>query len=126
EFQWHVGNEVGYRRRLGAKNCCYHIEGCFLLKRDASSDHFVKHNTDAPNVRATIDLTSASLFRRHVSSSSDQRSRCCLHQINCLCVSINWTFGRVAQLGHTKVEHFEDTVTSDHQVFGFDVAVNNS
>ncbi len=82
----------------------------------------VQHQTERKNVGGGVHLFDPRLFRRHVKQRPDAGARVgCLvplHKASCI------TNGKLA--GQAEIKHFDDAVTADHDVGGFQVAMDNA
>jgi hypothetical protein len=80
---------------------------------DFPRQHFIERHSHGINIGSTIDCLASNLFRRHIAESSDgsigaSQSRTILH------------------LGDAEVHHFDDACLVQHQVSGFEIAMDDS
>ena len=65
-----------YTYRLVSLDDRHHdVRRSFTSERRATRRHFVEHYAESPDVCAFVDIDTARLFRRHVSSRADHSSR---------------------------------------------------
>ena len=90
----------------------------FALKRCPPGKQFVIDDTQAPQVRPSVDRVSFCLFGRHVKRSPDKKA--------CLCRGCCIRGKRREQLGDAKVEHLGMALRCDHHIGRLQVAVDNT
>src|SRR2546427_1161846 len=98
---------------------------CFACEWCPARQHLKEHHTQTPDVRALIYLTTARLFRRHITGGAHYQTRTRIHQNlrRRLCAGAGkFAFGKLCQ---SEVEHFYIAITSDHDVLRFDVAMDD-
>src|SRR5437870_12822760 len=98
---------------------------CFACERRAARQHLVEHDTQTPDVCAFIYLTTARLFRRHVTGSAHYQSRTGNDQYLRRCLQADTGSFALGELGQSKVEHFYVAIATDHDVLRLDVAMDN-
>ncbi len=120
---------TGQGGRIGLEQRSQDVGRSVPLAREGEvpGDHLVYHDAEAEYVGACVHLHAPSLLRRHVHHRPDDcaglgegasRRRRFGHQ--------SGERKALGQLGETKVEKLYHAIRSDHDVLGFDVAVNDA
>src|SRR5262245_18293761 len=73
--------------------------------------HIIKHHAKRKNIARLRDIGAASLFRRHISKGSNENAGIAVES---------------SQAYHSEVEHFHIPVVADHDVFRFQVSMNDA
>ena len=118
---------LGEPERFGLQDRRAGVARRFTLEGRATRDHFVKHDAQTPDVRARVEFQTSDLFGRHVCCGSHHDAGLGLDHgpgggilINLVCAPT------LSQLGKSKVEHLHNAVSAYHDVFRFDIAMNDS
>ena len=115
-----VDNALQFRRRIRAVmhqwfrieiHDCIHLSVSVVTPEwMQAGGHFVKHDSQRPDIRPCIDVSTPYLLRAHISHCPHSHAR--LRQL------------RMAyQLGQTKIDDFDQVITGDHSIRGFNIAV---
>ena len=88
--------------------------------------HFVKDYAETPDIGALINRRAARLFWRHVTNGSEYRAQVGLDQQERLFLRHRYRHFLFGKLCNPKVEHFHVSVRPEHDVLGFDVAMDDS
>src|SRR5262244_3100334 len=89
-------------------------------------NHLVEHTAQAPDVAPGINRKTSRLFRRHVGSSSNNRSQRRIYQSQRRRITARRRGQRWRrQLRNTKVEYLHNAVATKHDVVGFNIAMHD-
>src|SRR5262245_25105076 len=114
-------------RRFSFENCGACIAGGLALERRITADHLVDQYAETPDVCTRVDFQTPSLFWRHVGSGADDYTRLSLQDCLGRRIRIDFTFApSFSEFCESEVEHLDDAIATQHDVFGFNVAMNYS
>ena len=100
--------------------------GVSPLNGVTTGQHFVKNHAQTPDVCACIKRQPASLFRRHVSGGPHHHACVGIHEKHCGNGSRRSCFCCLSKFCQTKVDDLSVAVSAQHDVFRFDVAMDNA
>src|SRR6185369_11000155 len=113
------------RQRLGLiiQHCMTNFDRRFAPERPRTGQHLVKQNARGKDVGACIDTIAAGLLRRRVRGRAVRNT-----DFSNLCVMNSRRARRffVEQFCESEVEDFDLTARRDHDVAGFDIAMNDA
>ena len=96
--------------------------GCCSGECRVAGDQFVHHDAETPYVGTSVCSETPRLLRRHIVNRAEHDARHGIGEPDCLSVVTRCMFRKLRQ---AEVEHLHDAVLPDHDVLGFDIAVNN-
>src|SRR5215510_2398491 len=114
--------------RLLVEDCMHRIDAMLVSEWRIARQHLEKNNTKREYVTATINALAQELFGRHVVHSAHQSSGFGLHtnQSFLSTVYCELTLPTCNQFGKTEVENLRVAIAADHQIFWFQIAMNDS
>src|SRR5579883_1248933 len=90
-----------------------------------AGDHFVKNNSECEKVAARIQFLAKNLFRRHVGNGSDNPSGNRASRRNRV-IRLPRSAQAANPLREPKVQYLHIAVETDHDVGGFEIAVDDA
>jgi len=105
-------------RRIAMHDVVNRVGVLLRAERARAGEQLVQHRTEREDIRAMIDALPFDLFRRHVRSRADARSRRGDARRRD-------TFRPLGQLRHAKVDDLRAPVARDHHVVGLQIAMHD-
>jgi hypothetical protein len=121
-FRRGLGVESRNGRRLVLEDGGEHVAATRRGERTAASNHLVEQHPERPNVRPGVHRLPTGLLRGHVRSGAHHRARV---GVDPHLRGIGSHRRSRRELGQAKVQHLQDAVRPEHDVLGFDVAVDD-
>ena len=95
----------------------------FPFKRHTTGDHFVEHDTKAPDVGAGIDLQAACLLWRHVIRRAHDDAWISLHVHSGGRLRVGSDCRSFGEFSQPEVQNLRIPIAPEHDVLGFDVTM---
>ncbi len=111
------------------KNRVHRVDAIVVYERRGAGQHLAKHDAKRKDIATTIDALAQQLFGRHVVDRPHQRARLSLDSADqrfLFTVGDQCTFSFGDELCESEVENFREAVATEHQVLGFQIAMNDA
>src|SRR6185503_20345788 len=111
------------------QNRVHRVDAIVVYEWRVAGQHLAKYDTKRKDIATTIHALAQQLLGRHVVDRAHQRARLSFNSADqsfLFTVSNERAFSFGDELRESEVEHLREAITAEHQVLGFEIAMNDA
>src|SRR6266496_6738385 len=109
------------------EDCVHRVDSVFVDEWAGAREHLAKDDAEREDVAAKVNSLAEQLLRRHVVDRSQKRSRLCFdaEERFVRAIGCERTLTTRNKFRQAEVQNLRVTVSANHEIFRFQVAVND-